>query len=253
MTLAACYSEYEKILQVEKFDNKFAENNWGTFPAKISIEWMPYCWMFEEFSREIVNSLNQLVGYSHRLKIWKVILDTKQEKAKIEIIYEFVEPISTLALNLPYVIRSRFIFATAHLCHQANRVIEGVEWKDDLPFDKAIYFEQADKYGQRWSLYNKLKTSLEETNSKKYCRDTKDFRNTYNHRFSPHVESGITNIVIRQVDSCTNCVSYDFGGTQPLPLGYVIEQLNQQYARFHKSLDAFKALVQEHSKTIWST
>lgn len=55
-----------------------------------------------------------------RLSAWRDVVNKLDDKGKFDVAIEFVEPLATIALNLPYVIRSRFIFATAHLSHQAG-------------------------------------------------------------------------------------------------------------------------------------
>ena len=54
--------------------------------------WMPYSEMFDEFSQEIANSLNDLTNYTHRLKAWDVVLDTKTDGEKLDAAHEFIDP-----------------------------------------------------------------------------------------------------------------------------------------------------------------
>lgn len=123
-------------------------------------------------------------------------------------------------------------------------------WKDDLPLDDEIYFEQADAVGGQWKTYTKLKTKLERISDRAYQVKTKNFRNTYNHRFSPRVVLGQMNIVARHVDAKTKQVSHRFGGTAPLTLRLVVELLEEQCQRCYKAFEAFQKLVQEHEKAI---
>ncbi len=101
------------------------------------------------------------------LKGWSEVLDhSESDDKRRQIVFEFVTPIATLAINLPYVIRSRFIYSVVHLCHQANR-IKQPEWIDYLPPDDDIYFKYADQYANDWKKYQKLKFSLEKIATKK--------------------------------------------------------------------------------------
>lgn len=131
-----------------------APYHWYKLPDPIPGLWMPYSLMLDEHSRELANSINELQRYITSIKAWRGVIDNKNDNEKFEIVIEFVSPIATLAINLPYVIRSRFIYSVAHLCHQANQVKQK-NWVDDLPLDNEIYFDVADKYSSLWKSYKK--------------------------------------------------------------------------------------------------
>ncbi len=223
---------------------------WGALPRSLPLEWMPYAEMFREFSQELANILNDLTRYTHQLAAWRDVAGKLDDKRKLDVANEFVDPLATIALNLPYVIRSRFIFAAAHLCHQAGRtkVLKG--WKDDLALDDEIYFAQAERVGGLWKTWSKLKTKLERIGDKTYQAKTMNFRNTYNHRFSPRIVVGQTNMVTRDVDAKSKQVSYGFGGTEPLTLTLVVGLLEEQCQHCYKAFEAFQKLVQEQEKAI---
>lgn len=202
--------------------------------------------MLDEHARELANSLNEMRQFIVNLKAWSEVLEETGEdlERKHFIIYEFVCPLATLALNLPYVIRSRFFYSIAHLCHQANRVDESQWSDDDLPIDSKIYQEQADLHGKSWIKYQKLKCALEKVCNKEYQRDTLDFRNKYNHRYSPRIEIGITSLVTRNVDM-HGFVSYGFGGIEPLKLKNLIPLLERQHSELMLTFSLYKELVYE--------
>ncbi|MCA7888660.1 hypothetical protein QZM25_31845 [Burkholderia contaminans] len=244
------YRQYRAALKAAPLKGKFMPYGWGVLPQRLSSDWMAYAEMFNEFSQELANTINDLTRYTHQLTAWRDVVDKLDDEEKFNVAVEFVDPLATIALNLPYVIRSRFIFATAHLSHQAGRTMVPKGWKDDLPLDDEIYFEQADAVGGPWKTYTKLKTKLERISDRAYQVKTRNFRNTYNHRFSPRVVLGQTNIVTRHVDAKTKQVSYGFGGTAPLTLRLVVELLEEQCQRCYKAFEAFQKLVQEHEKAI---
>ncbi|MCG9124863.1 hypothetical protein LH460_09275 [Laribacter hongkongensis] len=238
------------MLKATPFKGKFMPYGWGALPQKLPAEWMPYVEMFKEFYQELANIVNDLTRYTHQLAAWCDVVDKLDDKGKFNVAIEFVDPLATIALNLPYVIRSRFIFAAAHLCHQAGRAKAPKGWKDDLALDDEIYFAQAEKAGSLLKAWAKLKLRLERIGDRSYKVNTKDFRNTYNHRFSPRVVVGQTNIVTRKVDAKSKQVSYEFGGTEPLTLKLVVELLEEQCQHCYKAFESFQMLVQEQEKAI---
>jgi hypothetical protein len=211
---------------------------------------MAYRGMFDEFSTEIANSINDLTNYTHSLNAWSKVISSMSDRQKLHAAHEFIDATATVSLMLPYVIRSRFIFAIAHLCHQVNRLHKGKAWRDDLPLDPEIYLGTADKYGTGWRAYNPLKRRIEKINDKSYQVATQDFRTTYNHRFSPRVVIGVTRIITRHVDDKTKQVSYTFGGIPALTLEVVCELLSDQCKKSYAAFGAFQKLIREHEAAI---
>ena len=225
-----------------------APYNWYELPDQLPIQWMAYTQMLSEHSRELANSINELLRYITSLAAWKGVIDSKDGDVKYEIIIEFVSPIATLAINLPYVIRSRFIYSVAHLCHQANQTKQK-EWADDLPIDHEIYFNAADNYCLLWKQYTKLKITLEKISNKKFQSDTYDFRNKYNHRYSPRIELGLTGLVTRNVKN-DGRANYAFGYTDPLKIDQLLPALTEQHANCLRAFEKYRKLVNEHISAI---
>lgn len=244
------YRQYRAALKAVPFNGKFMPYGWGGLPQVLPFEWMPYVEMFKEFSQELANIINDLTRYTHQLAAWCDVVNKLNDDGKFNVAVEFVDPLATITLNLPYVIRSRFIFAAAHLSHQAGRIKVPNEWKDDLALDDEIYFAHAETVGGRWKTWTKLKTKLERIGDKTYQAKTKNFRNTYNHRFSPRVVFGHTNMVTRIVDATTKQVSYGFGSTEPLTLELVVDLLEAQCQHCYKAFEAFQKLVWEQEEAI---
>lgn len=248
--LIELYRQYREALDATVHGAQPVVYNWGNLPNPLSGVWLPYSEMFNEFSREIANSLNTLNDYSLRLKAWNTVIAPLNEQEKLGAVHEFIDPIATIGLNLPYVIRSRFIFAAAHLSHQANRSREDASWRDDFPLDSEVYFEAADKFGAPWRAYPAFKRCIEKFGNKKYQTATRDFRNAYNHRFSPRFVIGITQFVTREVDADAKSIRYSFGGVPALNLDLIAGLLDEQYQRGTEAFSAFQALVREHEASI---
>lgn len=244
------YRQYRAALKATPFKGKFMPYDWGALPQQLPVEWMPYAEMFKEFSQELANIVNDLTRYTHQLAAWREVVDKLDDDGKFKVAIEFVDPLATIALNLPYVIKSRFIFSAAHLSHQASRTKVPKGWKDDLALDEEIYLAHAEKVGGIWKKWTKLKTKLERIGDKTYQAKTKNFRNTYNHRFSPRVVVGQTNMVTRNVDSKSGQVSYGFGGTEPLTLTLVVDLLEEQCQHCYQAFVSFQKFVQEQEKAI---
>lgn len=214
-------------------------------PSVVDGCWMPYALMADEYLRSLANAINALIGYSHRLAAWDKVLIGAPVKDQHALVIEHIEPLGTVALLYPYAIRSRLIFATAHLCHQANR-IKVEDWTDDFALDHEIYFTEADKHGKLWKRYARLKPLMERIANKSYTAATGDFRNAWNHRFSPRIQVGLSQSVLRYEDKATGSVSYSIGHRGPLLVGQIVAALEGELQKCCKAFNAFVALHAEH-------
>ena len=184
-----------------------APYNWYELKETLPIKWMAYRQFLQEHAHELANTINEFRQHIVSLLAWEKVLKGLAEEERHHIVIEFVSPLATLALNMPYVIRSRFFYSVAHLSHQANQ-LKQKPWVDDLPIDKKIYCGEADKYGKPWKKkYTKLKVALEKIANTEYKKATHNFRNKYNHRYSPSIELGLTELVTRTVKVKDNKVS----------------------------------------------
>jgi hypothetical protein len=219
--------------------------NWTGMAERLAGAWMAYSSMLEDFAREVANVMNAFTINVRRLHAWAALLDTLGEDERPEAIHEFVDPIATLCLLTPYAVRSRLIFATAHLCHQVNLIREAGWVESSLPVDDEIWMDSADRQGAPWRRYNRLKTRIEAIGGQRLRKATADFRNAFTHRFSPRVETGITNFVTRHFDPTTGSACYSFGGTEPLGVKDLTVLLDAELDRCYAAFAAFQALVVE--------
>lgn len=219
---------------------------WANLPAPLAGSWMIYSLMLDDFSRELSNAINAFANNVRKLKIWDALFAELTEHERLEALYEFVDPISTLCLLTPYVIRSRFLYATSHLCHQVNLVREEAWNESSLPADEGIYMDSADKQGTPWQEYKQLKRCMESVGGRALQRATTDFRNAFTHRFSPRIESGIANFATRMLDARTGKVAYSLGGTRPLALHDVVTLLDAELEKCYDCYVAFQNLIAAH-------
>lgn len=243
------YKAYLEALSGIPVGGRMMPYNWAEFPRPVLPMFFVYSQFLEEFPRELANSINALTVNVHKLTAWAEVLSGMSEDRRFEIAHEFIEDLATNSLFLPYVIKSRFAFSIAHLSHQANRTWQS-GWKDDLDLDAAIYLNAADVRASHWRAYPKLKASVESVNGKAFKTSTCDFRNAYNHRFSPRFEFGVTQIVTRTVNKDTGRICYGIGGTPPLQIRTVAELLGRERDRCYVAFERFQRLIAEQTNAI---
>src|SRR5690606_12345508 len=143
------------------------------------------------------------------LSAWNQVCADLSDKKRLDATHEFIDTLGTVALSTPYMIKSRFVFATAHLCHQANMAINS-SWQDALPLDTEIYTAGAENYATSLLHFPRFRSCLDKINGKAFRDVTHDFRHSYTHRFSPCFLIGQTQVVTRYVDKSSKRVSYAF-------------------------------------------
>lgn len=227
---------------------ELAAYDWLTLKKSLDFGWLAYVEFINEHHLELANSINELRNYLVSLRGWNEAIKILNEQERLDCVLENVVPLATLALLLPYVIRSRFLYSVAHLSHQANQ-LKRDDWKDDLPLDSEIYMRDADLHAGHWKSYGKLKQKLQKVANREFSDNTHDFRNSFNHRYSPRIEFGLSGLVKRRVDETGN-VSYELGQTEPLKLELIIDLLQGQLSACHGAFTAYQKLVNEQSAMI---
>jgi hypothetical protein len=244
------YQQYlEARKQLPPCNGRIMAYGWGNLPKPVPPAWTVYSLMFEEHSGELANAINAFTSNLRRLEAWSAVVPQLSDYEKMEVSQEFTDAIAINAMNAPYMLRSRFWFATAHLCHQANMARDPAQ-KDDLPSDECIYQETADLSGRAWRKYGAFKRRAEKISGKAHKLATGNFRHTYNHRFSQRFVVGRTGLVTRTVDKKTSKVSYVIGDSPPLQLDSIARILMTERDNCYLAFDAFQALVREHEASV---
>ena len=248
----SAYSQFRSGLRKIVSQAELMAYDWLSRPKRIPGVWMIYFEMVEEHSRELANIINLLLTNVEKLCVWGKVILAYGEEEQFYIVEEFVEPLCTTCLNLPYAVRSRFIFSVTHLSHQANMAILGNKWKDDLPKDDEIEFSTMDKFAAYWRSYKNLKLSMERLSDKKYQSEINDYRNKYHHRYPSHIEFGLSETVKRIVSN-HGSVSYAIGYSKPLQIKDVTWILKRQHAAAAKCYTGYQNLVKEQVERLLNT
>lgn len=247
--LSKTYNDYLVVRKGVRHPISPAPYDWVDLPNPLSSTWIAYSFMSQEFAREISNSINELARLVRSIGAWEQVIEPLDIEAKSRVAREFVDPIATVATNLPYVIKSRFIFACVHLCHQANLTKLKEEWADDLELDTQIAYKTFDSRYGVWSGYKAMNECLQKLGSNSFYSNLHDFRNAYNHRFSLRFVVGLTQAAMRHRKD-NGKVCYTLGGVEPLQLRIVVQHLKDQLVVCHDTLKAFQYLVGEHTSAI---
>lgn len=258
------YSEYRKVLHGIEPCDEFVSHERFCFPKMIrldgefGIQQKVYRDLASDTARDLANGINHLIDLTKRLEAWLTVITGRDIGEKSRLLHEFVQDLTTMGLLSPYTLKSRFYFAIAHLCHQANGVRqgkEGKEWSDDfatLPEDWKICQETAIKHAERWHAWRKLNRNLNKVDAGDYKKATRDFRNKHTHRFTPRVELGITQTVVR-VPEDGGRPSYVIEGVEPIELKIVVENLKKQNHWLSMSYQEFRNLIVEQSATVFGS
>jgi len=215
--------------------------------------------MSSEFSQEIANHINALVKTTYRLQAWSELLDgVNDDGEKFDIMIDFVNAPLHYGLGLPYAIEQKFIFSFNHLSHKM-RLLLSTSQADDLPEDRRIDEKTLKRFMGDSDVGDRLLDAITAISSEDFSLGTMNFRNSFNHRITPGVELGITNLVTRNVITGGTSdpfkeemklldkaplkpgekrVVYGFGGQSPMTLAEVVSALKGKLKLFIPVLNA---------------
>jgi hypothetical protein len=244
------YRNYREALAIEPDFSRYADYDWQNLPEELNASWLLYSLMLSEYSRSLANMINQLGDYSRRLGAWGKNIEILNETEQLEALFEFVDPIATISLTLPYAIQSRFNFVIAHLSHQANKAKLKTDWKDNIPEDDKICSATAKKLGAYWSRFPALEASVGNIFSKEHRNNTDEFRHKFTHRVPTQVILGHSLFVRRHRDKAASHTTYEFGDKAPIDIKASADELKQVFLHCIVAFDDFKALIAEQVASI---
>ena len=217
----------------------------------VSFNWAPYHAMLREQASHLANDINAFGYHIGQLEAWGDILPKYDIDDQLSLLMEIVDSIATTAVAAPYAIRSRIIFSTSHLSHQANRITRR-DWSESkLPTDEGINYKTMLKAGDGWSTFPFLKAALDKLFDSKYISNTGDFRNKYHHRLPPRFQHGQTQTVSRDRD-VNGVTSYGFGFVEPLSIAKLGPILRAQHTAALDAFMKYSELAREQLRTIYA-
>lgn len=192
----ALYTRYRAELDATPVGGQWMPYQWWKLPDRLSGIWMPYGQMLDEYARELANIINDLTHHVHRLRAWHLVVDKLSDEDKLATTHEFIDLLATVALGMPYAIKSRFAVAAGHLCHQANQTKDIKGWTDDFPSGN-LYLHHIDPFCKGWDKYRPFMLAVEPIAGKAFRETSNNFRHAYNHGFSSHFVIGMSGVVER--------------------------------------------------------
>ncbi|WP_323042987.1 hypothetical protein [Gemmobacter sp.] len=258
--LVSKYKDYRAALQGVEQCTPFMPYGWFKPPQTVRLDTefgrqqMVYRDQAQDAARDLANGINHLINLTRRLEAWKTVLEGLDTRQKNDLLHEFVQDLAATALLSPYTLKARFYFAIAHLSHQANCVQQRALWSDNfatLPEDWGINEEVAARLAKPWRSWKKLIRALNTVDAGDYKTATDDFRSKHTHRFTPHVELGITQMMKRLPSQDAGKPCYGIGGSNPIMLEVLVNELKKQCAGLSKCFQAFQQLVSEQSAILF--
>lgn len=246
--LIELYTHYRISVDATEMGGQLMPYRWYKFPDQLSGGWLPYVEMLGEYALDLANIINRLTDYVHRLRVWHTVVDAMSEDDRFAAKHEFLDTLGTVALGLPYAIKSRFAFAAGHLSHQANRAKDVKMWKDSFPSCN-LYLNDIEPFCKKWKAFRSFKLRVEPIAGKSFQKASHNFRHAYNHGFSSHFLIGISGVVTRISDKDGKVV-YNIGETEPMSMSMVADVLEVERNHCYRAFQKFQALVFEQIAAI---
>lgn len=218
--------------------------------SSLHISYMPYYSTLEDHLSALANEINSFGYHVGQIEAWAGVLPNYEIVDQLSLLMEFVEPVATTAVGAPYALRSRFIYSTSHLCHQANRFVRS-DWSESaLPDDSSINYKTMLAVGNGWSRFEAFREALDGIFDAAYESETGGFRHKYQHRLPPRFQHGHTQRVSRQRDNGSDRVSYGFGYASPIQFDELAPKLRARHERALQTFLLYSELIREHISRI---
>lgn len=207
--------------------------------------WMVFHLMASDFIRELLNEINQFCSILRNLAAWEEVLKNYSENMKFNILIEILDPILITALNTPYAIKNRFIYASVMLLHETaillNRNVKCIKFSEENITLKTLKDFKCLFNKQEWKSVSPFLDRVNRIHSKQYRKNTKDFRHKYHHRLPPKIEIGLPSSVTCTANEMS--IKYIVGGEVPLSISKILSSLQLEHESCIKAFKSFWLLL----------
>ncbi len=257
------YSKFFETAQAYKIEDLCLLIPYDKYKLTHSIGYI-YDLIENEFTRELLNAINQFSHLTNRIIIWDKVIDGYPEELQFELRMEFLKLPIYYCLNQPFAIKERIMFCATHLCNLAS-IAKIKDAKDDLPKDYKIGKKHFDEKAKDWPSSKLLAESLQKIASNDYNNKTRNFRNMTHHRIPANIEYGHTNMVTRigygeetfeyitiengkevKKKKTTKGVSYGIGYYEPLTAKELAPLFREQLDYANLAFLAYWSVIEEH-------
>ena len=139
-------------------------------------------------SHRLTGQINGMYDDILNLKAWEQILPDYNERQKLHLIVQFVEPLLVASLISPFAVKNQMVFVgtkIAILLEQGKR-------KNKIPADREIKsIADMEEWAGKWPGFPELKIALSTLHSEDFTESTMNFRHRYTHRLPPRIGMGI--------------------------------------------------------------
>lgn len=201
----------------------------------------------QEFTRELLNAINQLSSRLNQLVLWEEVISKYEDDHQFELRHEFTALPIYYCLHQPYEFRSRLIFAATQLCYTRGIDCKVLN-KTDIQDEDHINYASLDKVAKHWSAGNSLLSTIGNLNDKEFRKRTYNYRNRAQHAIPPGVDFGHTNVIERTFPPDAR-VAYSFGEAAPLATAELIPLLENESRYMVAAFLAYRRLIDDHTKT----
>lgn len=191
----------------------------------------------EGFAREILNEIHNLRRYLEDLRCWLQVLGAYTEDERFDLIIEFIDDRTVLALGRPAATKARFIYAATKVGVEFARV----KVAEELPEERKIAAKEMKKWIGGWAGFPDFDRDLNEIEAAAYNTSVSNFRNLDAHRFPPRIEVGLA--PAEGIFPTGDKVSYSLDHHQPLKLDDINRLLTKEYSLMVKTSYSFWAML----------
>lgn len=220
--------------------------------------------MSMESASEIANYANAFVKEIRNIWAWMRVLDgVDDENERLDIWIEFVNIHIHYGIGLPYAIKQKIMFSFCGIAHRM-RMFSDANYPDELAPKEKVNDKTFKKFTGDSAPGDRLIDFISNVDSKEFSIETGDFRNGFNHRVTPAVYLGMSELAerhfiiggtsnpfegkmieleMRLPKSGERRAIYSLGGKKAIPLQQVLNAMIDQAKKIHDCFQLYKEFV----------
>ncbi|HVU07070.1 MAG TPA: hypothetical protein VHG89_00845 [Verrucomicrobiae bacterium] len=190
--------------------------------------------LFELSTMHLVGQINEFYSDIIKLMVWeKILAEYENESQKLHLIVEFIEPLVTSCLTVPYALKNQIIFAGTQI---AILLEKNVAMK--IPENHEIKFSAFKKWAGTWPEFTTVEIALTKLSEKEF---NSYFRHRFTHQMPPRIEIGLT--ANYRFSREGKFLKIQGGNEPPLPLSKAIELSLEQHKICIETFKAFWTML----------
>lgn len=200
--------------------------------------------MAQDLVRTLANELNEWRHRLVRLSCWAEVLDRYDETGRMDLLWEFVAPLTECSLHAPYSIKQRLIYASCRVLERSARHRDTPETPEhEMGWDRLKALATDSAYTER------MMSAIGQLDSRPFQKATGNYRHRATHRRLPGLDLEIYQEWHRTAEA-DGTATHSMNVAFPIALRAVVQPLLDEHRRVMSAFERLWDLIREVEKEL---